>query len=297
MRPGTASRTAEYAAAFRALESVRRPASARLFEDPFAVHFLDAGLRRFVWLAGLPAVGPAVFTYVDRRWPGAMTSGIARTRLIDDHLRAALRAGIAQVVLLGAGFDCRAHRLPELAACPVFEVDHPDTQTRKRACLARRPTPPRGQVSYVGADLAREELGGVLRASGLDARAPALVVWEGVTHYLGAQAVDASLRALAGLLAPGSRLVFTYLHRGLLAGSAEFADARTSREQVARDGEPWIFGLEPAELPAFLEARGLALREDLGAEEYRARCWGERGRRMRGFRFYRVALAEVPPAH
>jgi hypothetical protein len=39
--------------------------------------------------------------------------------------------------------------------------------------------------------------------------------------------------------------------------------------------------------------RGLALLADAGADEYRARYWGERGRRMRGFAFYRVALAEV----
>jgi hypothetical protein len=47
---------------------------------------------------------------------------------------AAVAAGRAsQVVILGAGFDSRAHRLPALRSGRVFEVDHPATQATKRA--------------------------------------------------------------------------------------------------------------------------------------------------------------------
>jgi methyltransferase (TIGR00027 family) len=65
--------------------------------------------------------------YVDKRMPGARTSAIAQTRLIDDRLREVLARGIKQVVILGAGFDCRSIRLPELRRATVFEVDHFDT--------------------------------------------------------------------------------------------------------------------------------------------------------------------------
>jgi O-methyltransferase involved in polyketide biosynthesis len=118
------------------------------------------------------------------------------------------------------------------------------------------------------------------------------VLWEGVTHYLGEAAVDQTLRTLAAELAPGSRVLFTYLHGGLLDGTASFDGARNSMDQVAGDGEPWIWGIHPERLPAFLAARGWRCLENLGANEYRERYWGEQGRRMRGFAFYRVALAE-----
>src|SRR5207249_10059749 len=102
MRPHRSSRTAEFMAFFRALESVRRPPSARLFDDRFAPAFLRPWLRAVVGLSRLPVVGRLVPWYIDRRWPGARSSGIARTRLIDDVVRDALREKIEQVVILGA---------------------------------------------------------------------------------------------------------------------------------------------------------------------------------------------------
>lgn len=293
MRPKTASRTAEYAATFRALESARLPAASRLFEDPFAVDFLSLGKRILVGTSGLPWIGAGVRAYVDHRWPGAMTSGIARTRLIDDWMEESLLAGTWTVILLGAGFDCRASRLATLRDCRVIEVDHPATQAEKRARLQRTQGDASTRVAFVPADLTIRPLGEVLDAAGVDATTKTMVVWEGVTHYLGETAVDATLRVLASRLAPESRLIFTYLHGGLLDGSVVFDGARASADQVAGEGEPWIWGLEPSRMPEFLTARGFRLLNDLGADEYRELYWGERGRHMRGFAFYRVAMAEV----
>src|ERR1700754_1776195 len=113
MTANRASRTAEYMAFFRALESVR-PQGERLFVDPFAERFVGRGLRRGVWLSRWPWLAGWVNRYADWRLPGARTSAIARTKLIDDAFGDALRDGIRQVVILGAGFDCRAYRLAGL---------------------------------------------------------------------------------------------------------------------------------------------------------------------------------------
>ena len=292
MRPGQVSRTAEYQAAFRAFESLRRPASARLFTDPFALEVLPPDLRRLVGLARFPLLGAYVRWRGQRMAPGAMTSGIARTRLIDDWLKEALAAGIRQVVLLGAGFDFRPYRMPELADCRVVEIDHPATQPAKKERLARLLGRLPERVAFVAADLTSDDLLAILGGLGLDAERT-FYLCEGVTHYLGAVGVDATLRAVATRSRPGSRLVFTYLHGGLLDGSARFDGAELAASNVASVGEPWIWGLDPAAMPAFLADRGLTLTADLGADDYRARYWGERGRRMRGFGFYRVAQAEV----
>jgi len=287
-----ASRTAEYAASFRAIETARRPARARLFEDRFAARFLSPSRRCIIRLASMPIAGALVRAYIDHRWPGAMTSGIARTRLIDDRLREAVATGIRQVVILGAGFDCRAYRLPELTNCRVIEVDHPATQAHKRERLAGIPHPP-NRVQFVAGDLTRQSLHEVLRSEALHRKRRTFVLWEGVTHYLGETAVDATLRAVADLTPSGSRLVSTYLHVGVIDGTVEFEDAGVSKDRVAGDGEPWVWGMNPEKMRTYLAERGFRLIEDAGANEYRARYWGARGRRMRGFAFYRVAVAEV----
>ena len=123
-------------ALFRTLESAR-PLRSRLFVDPFARGFLRPSLRIVAQVARIPRLGAVIPWLIDQRWPGARSSGIARTRFIDDQLIEALQDGIDQIVLLGAGFDCRAYRLSGLEHTRVFEVDHPNTQAAKRRCMAR----------------------------------------------------------------------------------------------------------------------------------------------------------------
>src|SRR5271169_5826743 len=136
MKPNQASRTAEYMALFRALESFR-PSDTRLFEDRAAIEFLRPSLRLVVHLSRTPLIGGWVPWLIDQRWPGARSSGIARTRLIDDALAKALQDGMQQIVILGAGFDCRAYRIPNIQRARVYEVDHPGTLTAKREHLRR----------------------------------------------------------------------------------------------------------------------------------------------------------------
>jgi len=220
-----------------------------------------------------------------------MTSGIARTRLIDDWLAESLRGKEGRVIILGAGYDCRAYRIEALSRCRVLEIDHPDTQSQKMKMLVSDfgGLPP--HVKLIGADLTKTDLRDVITGEAFASKEPAFVIWEGVTHYLGEAAVDGTLRALSDVLPAGSRLVFTYLHAGLLDGSVSFWGAGISKKQVAGEGEPWVWGMDPAGMPDYLKERGFALIEDLGADDYRERYWGQKGKRMRGFSFYRVALA------
>lgn len=300
MKTGQASRTAEYMAFFRALESARSPRK-RLFADSFAMQFLRPGLRRAVYFSRVPVLGALIPRYLDRRLPGARTSGVARTRLIDDALCQALREGIGQVLILGAGFDCRAYRLPGISSAAVFEVDHPATLSVKRAHLCRVLANVPENVRFVEMDFDRQSLSEALTQAGFDLLRPTVFVWEGVTNYLSADSVSAVLRFVAGCAA-SSRLVFTYVDRRALDGSALFEGAADLMRDVARLGEPWTFGLDPEELPEYLRALGLRLERDAGAREYRVQYFGPDGERMKGYDFYHVAIARVamqgeePPA-
>ena len=283
----TASRTAQFVALYRALETVerRRPP---LFRDPFATVFLSPGLHRAVRAARLPAVHSIVDRYADHRAPGARTNAIGRTKLIDEVVLRAVAQGVDQVVVLGAGFDCRAHRLPELHDRAVFEVDRAETQEAKRARLRSVPGV-RSDVHYVAVDFLRDPVPDRLAAAGWDAARPGCFIWEGVTNYLTAEAVSGML-AWIGRTAPGGSLVFTYVHKGLLDGNVAFAGGQRIIGNVRALGEPWTFGLYPDEVGPLLERFGLSLVDDLGADEYRART-GLAG--DTGYAFYRLAVAAL----
>lgn len=230
----TAADTA-YAIAFvRAKESERPPAE-RLFDDPYAAVFSAAGAqaeegtKRFVELP----------MFVD---------GIRlRTKGIDDFVRAGLREGIRQIVLLGAGFDARGLRLPEIAAhgAAVYEIDFAQQLEKKRALLtaARVELPP--YVKYVACDFEaadfEEPLLAGLREQGFRQGAGALFVWEGVIAYIGAAAVERTLRFMVAAGGPGSRVVFDFAP---IAFEPDPAAERTRRagftrfEQVGYD-ELW----------------------------------------------------------
>ena len=292
MRSQEVSRTAEFMAVFRASEHAKAP-NARAFADPLAAALLPGQLRLATKLFGLRPAAALLNNYIDRRWPGARTSGIARTKLIDDWIVQAA-AGIDQVVLLGAGFDTRAWRLDALAAARIFEVDHPNTGKVKQARLRSADADLR-KVTFVKVDFEVDNYDELLRAAGFDASRPAIVVWEGVSQYLTGEAVCGVMR-WAGRLAPGSRFIFTYVHEGVLNGSVAFAGAEKVIAKVDGTGEPWRFGLLPEQLAAFLRERGLVLLSDLGADEYRQIVMGAQSAQMPGYSFYHAVLAEVPHA-
>jgi methyltransferase (TIGR00027 family) len=283
----------------RALESTR-PRSSRLFRDAFAPHFVSRRWRLVIRASRVGAVRRAVEVLYDRvAGPGPRASAVARTRLIDDLVTDA-RAWIGQLVILGAGFDARAYRLPGLAAVTVFEVDHPATQQTKRQVLGRvlagivDGDPLAWHVRFVPVDFERDDLARALRAAGYRDDARSLFVWEGVTNYLTPAAVDQTLGAVRSLAADGSLVVFTYVDRAVLAGDhGRFPEVRRWVEGVRRRGEPWTFGLDPAEVSEFLTRRGFGLIGDLSTAEAGERYFGPLGRRERGSALYHVVTASV----
>lgn len=184
-------------------EEAARPAPERLFVDPLAPIFAAAGAHarestdRFV---ALPFFRDGVRL---------------RTRFIDDAVRAGLAAGLRQLVLLGAGFDARGHRLVGArSGVSVFELDTPDQLERKRALLAQAGVHLPKRVRYVPiaferADVERDAEPALVRR-GFTAGRGAMFVWEGVIGYVDLPTIDKSLRFMARAGGPGSRLVFTY---------------------------------------------------------------------------------------
>lgn len=293
MRRSHASQTAEYMALFRAIESARPP-TRRLFDDPFARTFLRPSLRLAAEVARLPWCGNVIPWLIDTWWPGARSSGIARTRFIDEVLLHALRDGVQQVVILGAGFDCRAYRLGGMDQVKVIEVDHPDTLGVKRQHVQQLLSTSPPHVRFVAVDFNTQRLEEVVTPTICDATLATFFLWEGVTNYLTADAVDTTFRALRRL-AKQSAVLFTYVHKAVLEAGTAFAGTTRLHQTLQRVGEQWTFGFDPTELAEYLAHRGFRLVEDIGSVEYRARYLGVSRRHQRGYEFYRVALAESQP--
>lgn len=293
MRTGRGSRTAEYMAFFRALETAR-PTGTRLFEDRLAAHFLSPSRAIVAHAAALPLLNGLICRYIDVRWPGARTSAVARTRFIDESIHRCLDGCPKQFVILGAGFDTRAFRLPALDNLPVYVVDHPDTLRVAMPVLERVRADVHPRLRFVPIDFNHVQLDAAMRAAGFVRSTPAVFLWEGVTNYLTADAVDETLRWCAQS-AEGSWLVFTYVDRAVLDEPHRFSGTERLMDTLAKAGERWTFGFDPAAVPGYLAERGLTLETDVGANQYRQWCYGASAQHMSGYEFYRVAVVRVPP--
>ncbi len=289
MKDNTPSRTAQYMALFRAIET-KRPLNKRLFTDSLAINFLDKGLQSLVVMAGLPGLQPVLAKIIHRQAPGALSSGIARTRYIDTLVQRTIADGSNQLIILGAGFDTRAIRLNCLQQIPVIEIDHPSTSAFKRQTLKARlkRLPPNSR--YLQLDFNQQRLDSLLADQRIDSSLPTTFLWEGVTNYLTAEAIDQTF-SFVQQFSTNSQLIFTYVDRQVLTNPGSFVGTERLFDNLRRNGEEWTFGFTPAELPAYLKRFNLVLEEDQGANEYRTAYMPERVGLLEGYEFYRVYLA------
>lgn len=278
MKKHAASRTARYMALFRALET--RRAHDKLISDPYAINFLDRNLQIATRLSGMPFIRHIIQRIIQRRIPGAYSSGIARTRYIDELLKQAIHQGVEQVIILGAGFDTRALRLDFLQDVPVVEIDHPNTAAVKKEKLGTLPA----NVQYIQLDFNEQGLNDLT----LNTSLRTAFIWEGVTNYLQEAAIGATFRFIQGFPA-GSFVIFTYVDEKVLREPAAWFGAEKLLRDVADLEERWTFGWNPVTLRKYLQAFEMELLEDKDAVEYRRQYMP--ARTEKGYEFYRVAFA------
>jgi methyltransferase (TIGR00027 family) len=253
------SRTALATSLMRALHTRRDPKP--LIDDPCGEQLVPEPIRAAYQDPSILRSSPA--------YAGV----ILRTRYTEDALRAAVANGVRQYLILGAGFDSFALRLPAFAQdLQIYEIDHPATQALKRQRLRECGLSLSPAVHFLAADLAQEQLPAALARSSFDPALRSFVSWLGVTMYLTRDANLAALRAIAQSVAPGSELVFTYFD--LEGGPQQSERVRALSARVAALGEPFQSGFDPGTIGADLQACGWTLREDLTDREVLARVDG-----------------------
>jgi methyltransferase (TIGR00027 family) len=265
MRTGKPSTTASFVATMRGLAGHEREP---IVTDPYARSLVGGPFRLGLMLADrVPRAAAVAMQAASLLSRGKIRHLELRTRAIDDVLAREATTS-PQLVILGAGLDARAHRMPELARTTVFEVDHPSTQAEKRARLASIAGADPDRVRWVAVDFERDRLEDALLTSGFDRGVSATFLWEGVTMYLTRDAVEATLASVGAVAAVGSALAITYrsidLHwEGVLANAA-----------VRVVGEPFRLQLAPSDLAALLATHGFVVESDESSVEWGARYLG-----------------------
>jgi methyltransferase (TIGR00027 family) len=185
---------------------------------------------------------------------------MARTRVFDRAFVDALERDFPQVVMLGAGMDTRALRFEDRNRGTVtFELDIEATQRHKREVYRRKKTALPESLVFVPIDFNKQRLADVLTQAGYREGQQTLFLWEGVTMYLEAEAVDGTLAFIRSSAAEGSIVVFDYVRASVLRYENTLYGEKDVRGTVARTEEGWIFGIEDGAIEGFLAERGFKL--------------------------------------
>ena len=255
------SRTALATAYLRAAHQLL-DAPPRILEDPLAVSVLGEGAS--------DRIRNDEARY---RSPGAQALRahvVLRTRFAEDRLAEAVKRGVCQYVLLGAGLDTFAFRQPPWAkSLRIVEIDHPNTQSFKLAMLSQTRIEVPANVSFGAIDFDRESLLDGLNRHGVLPNQPTFFSWLGVTMYLTEVSIDRALQSLGAFVA-GSEVVLTFLEpRDEPLATAVPSSAQLA-SRVAVAGEPFVSYIHPAEVETKLRQAGFATIRFLTPEEAKA---------------------------
>jgi methyltransferase (TIGR00027 family) len=232
------------------------------FSDPIAEMLLRGGERAVVEQVR-SGIAPRDWRQrLDYELVAATAEGmVPRTVAIDDAIRA---HPTAQLVILGAGLDGRAWRMPELARTTVFEVDQPSSQQDLRDRIGSL-APLSGALRFTPVDFARDQLGPALAAAGHDPHQPTTWVWEGVVAYLTRAQVRATVGLVRARSAPGSRLIVNYQHPSLTAVAGRLlmrSLSRLTRREDPLAGEPRRSAWTPRAMATMLGMHGFRVTSD-----------------------------------
>jgi len=209
----------------------------------------------------------------------------SRARYAEDTLETAIKQGVKQYVILGAGMDTFAFRQPKMMEkLEVFEVDHPATQEFKLHRLAelgwKHPT----KLHFIPIDFTKESLVTALTSSSsYDTKVKTFFSWLGVTYFLTRDDAFKTLRYITKIAPADSTLVFDYLDTDAFIPEKSSPQMQKSLEYLRKIGEPMITGFNPLTLGEELASLGFSLKENLSPADIEERYFQGR---MDGYHAY-----------
>jgi methyltransferase (TIGR00027 family) len=242
MRTGHVSMTARAVASRRAAHQLfDRPT---ILDDPIAV----------------PILGSEFYAdpkrHADPRSRAFRAFMVARSRYAEDKLAEAVKAGVHQYVILGAGLDTFAYRNP-FPTLRVFEVDFPSTQAFKRQMLQSASIPEPSNLTFVPLDFEHQTLPAALAQAGFNSSLPAFFTWLGVIPYLTLAAFRSTIDFVAAL-PPGSGIVFDYAVTDDELSPRLRAARKSLASRVAAAGEPFQLFFPTTSMQNELQSAGFS---------------------------------------
>ena len=274
--------TAQGVAKQRLIETIAGPKK-RVINDPYADKFMmGAGLMKLmghklnVWLAKKLA-------------PGFHEHIISRTRFIDDLIEKSTTEGAEQYVILGAGYDARAHRLKLPSSLKIFEVDQPEVQSRKISKLPKELSDSKN-IIYVTVDFAHQSLTERLLNSGFDKTKSTIFTLEGVTQYITKEAFNLTIKEIALLSQKASSIFFLSYVDELLDKNPKDCfgkgyinpekKAKLIKNLSAKAGEPWISFYSSEAIESLLSQNGYSIKENVTFEDLNSLYFAPAGRKL-----------------
>ena len=265
--------TAQGVAKQRLIESIAKPEE-RIINDPYADRFVLGasfiklmGHKLNVWLA-------------EKLVPGFHEHLISRTRFIDDLIKKSAASGVEQYVILGAGYDSRAHRLELPSSLRIFEVDQPEVQARKRSKLPKE-LPNLESITYVAVDFSHQSLTEQLMDAGFDQSKSTVFTLEGVSQYITKEAFDSMIKEMAALTQKANSIFFVSYASELLNKNPEacfgkgYPNAEKRAKLItygsAKVGEPWISFYGAEEIESVLSQNGYSIKENVTLKDLNSR--------------------------
>jgi methyltransferase (TIGR00027 family) len=286
------SATAQQVAMFRALAALDSREEIR-GRDTLAAIFLSEAQKVLIhhsftrtWAVNSPT-SSGVYAYL-----------LCRTAYLDEIVERSLRAGVPQLVLVGAGYDTRAYRFAALAGrTRIFELDISATQSRKLEILRSDGVAVPDGLTFVPADLRERSLSEALASAGFESHCQTLFILEGLVNYLTPQVVDRTLACIREGAGRESQVCLDLKYCASPAVSARVLDRMTASVRAFIENEPILFSIEPERLAPFLAERGFRVEEDLAAGDMERRFLTLRDGSLAGkvptvFRIVRASIAE-----
>lgn len=274
--------TAQGVAKQRLIETIAGP-DKRVINDPYADSFvIGSGFMKLMghklnaWLS-------------EKLAPGFHEHLIARTKFIDELIVKSAINGIQQYVILGAGYDSRAHRLELPSSLKIFEVDQPEVSDNKLAKLPKE-LPNSENVTYVNIDFSYQSLTEQLIGAGFDQEKSTIFTLEGVSQYITKEAVSSTIKELASLTRDTNSIFFMSYVDELLDTNPEacFGEgypnpakkASLIKGLSAKVGEPWISFYSYAEIEDLLSQNGYLIQENVTLEDLNSLYFSPVGRTL-----------------
>jgi methyltransferase (TIGR00027 family) len=274
--------TAQGVAKQRLIETIAG-ADKRVINDPYADSFVIGsgfiklmGHKLNAWLS-------------EKLAPGFHEHLIARTKFIDELIQKSAVNGTEQYVILGAGYDSRAHRLELPSSLKIFEVDQPEVSDNKLAKLPKE-LPNSDNVTYVNIDFSYQSLTEQLIGAGFDQKKSAIFTLEGVSQYITKEAVSSTIKELASLTRDTNSIFFMSYVDELLDKNPEacFGEgypnpakkASLIKGLSAKVGEPWISFYNGAEIEDLLSQNGYSIEENVTLEDLNSLYFSPVGRTL-----------------